>query len=254
MTDDQKVESVRADIARIKEEIEWTDQALIPRAEAQAWISNQIDVLAGRGNRVARAVGYAVLPGGRKFQSFDELMTIAIDVVDTNPARCCVAIMASMFKDELKANLLAALDAHEYEAGLPQGERPKRLRELRKELFQLECSEEALIEDAEGRGIQIMRRADADPVAVLDYNPDGDAGVKGEIRFTPRMVGVPSSGSGGAEASGSSNQSAARAAASVGHPFPISPAAVGVHGTGAPATRADSWLPALPAPGSTLRG
>lgn len=36
MTDDQKVESVRADIARIKEEIKWTDQALIPRAEAQA--------------------------------------------------------------------------------------------------------------------------------------------------------------------------------------------------------------------------
>lgn len=254
MTDDQKVESVRADIARIKEEIEWTDQALIPRAEAQAWISDQVDVLARQGDRIARAVGHAVLPGGRKHKGVVDVLATAMTDSEMDPAKRCVSIMASMFKDELKANLLAALDAHEYEAGLPQSERPKRLRELRKELFQLECSEEALIEDAEGRGIQVMRRADADPVAVLDYNPDGDAGVKGEIRFTPRMVGVPSSGSGGAEASGSSNQSAARAAASVGHPFPISPAAVGVHGTGAPARGSDSWLPALPAPGSTLRG
>lgn len=198
-------------------------------------------------------MGHAVLPGGRKHKGVVNVLATAATDSEMDPAKRCVSIMASMFKDELKANLLAALDAHEYEAGLPQSERPKRLRELREELFKLECSEEALIEDAEGRGIQIMRRVDADPVAVLDYNPDGDAGVKGEIRFTPRMVGVPSSGSGGAAVSGSSNQSAARAAASGGHPFPISPAAVGVHGTGAPARRADSWQPALPVPGLTRR-
>jgi hypothetical protein len=254
MTDDQKVESVRADIARIKEEIEWVERAPIPRAEAQTWISDQVDFLAAKGDRVAMAVSHAVLPNGKKFRMLVDLLSDATNAIEMDPSKRCVSIMASMFKDELKANLMTALDAHEYEAGLPQSERPKRLRELREKLLQLECGEEALIEDAEGRGIQIMRRADADPVAVLDYIADGDRGITAETRFTPRLVGMPSQDSGGAAASAGSSQSAASAAASAGHHFPISPAAVGVHGTGAPGRGSDSWQPDLPAPGSTLRG
>lgn len=252
MTDDQKVEGVRSDIARIKEEINWTEKAPIPRAEAQVWISDQVEDLAALGKGFVRIASYAVTKKDKGCHGIADLLAASSVINDLDPIRRCVSIMVSMFEDQVKAKLLAALDAHDYEAGLPQSERPKRLRDLKIQLFELECREEALIEDAEERGMQIMRRADADPVAVLDYNPDGDAYIKAESSFTPRMAGETSPSSDDATSSVGSNQPVARAAASADYPFPISPAAVGIHGTGAPRDGSDSWQPDLPAPGSSL--
>jgi hypothetical protein len=51
--------------------------------------------------------------------------------------------------------------------GLPKAERPARLAEIDARLLELEREEEAIIEAAEEAGLEIARRADADPRAIL---------------------------------------------------------------------------------------
>lgn len=252
MTDDQMVSAVRADIVRVKEQIEWTDKASIPCDEARAWVDEEVERLAIDGDFIRMVAAQAVMPRNRRFMSLREVLAGQEFLRNLNPLDRTVSILASIFKEELKANLLEGLDSHEYEAGLPQRERPQRLSELKADLFELECREEALIEDADKRGIEILRRADADPVVVLAYNPDGEWGAKEEIRFTPKMVGGPSLGNSSGVAPAGTHASATRAAGPAAPPFPISPSAIGVHGRGAPSSGSDSSQPNLPAPGSFL--
>lgn len=54
---------------------------------------------------------------------------------------------------------------------IPADDRPAALAELRRQIFDLECREEAIIEAAEEAGAEILRRADADPMAVLGLRP-----------------------------------------------------------------------------------
>ena len=71
--------------------------------------------------------------------------------------------------DLIKARMTEAIDAFlaATPPGLPREERFRQLVEIDSQLFQLECEEEALIEAGEANGMEILRRADCDPRAVL---------------------------------------------------------------------------------------
>ena len=83
-------------------------------------------------------------------------------------------IMAAAFSDGIRTATLAAL----YEAygadveGLSSEEREAQLAAKREELFKLELAEEAIIRAAEASGLEFLRRADADPRAVLAFDED----------------------------------------------------------------------------------
>lgn len=78
--------------------------------------------------------------------------------------------------DAIKAALVDEVKRAGYVAGLKLADRPARLVELRRELRELEITEEGLIEAAEEAGFEVYRRADVDPEIVLGIQPEGDLG------------------------------------------------------------------------------
>ncbi|MGF1594623.1 MAG: hypothetical protein ACFCUW_15180 [Kiloniellaceae bacterium] len=80
------------------------------------------------------------------------------------------AILAWFWGDDFEAALLAEVEAQAAETGgkaLTDAERERQLAELADETLEIERREEALIRAAAAEGIEIARRGDADPRAVL---------------------------------------------------------------------------------------
>jgi hypothetical protein len=76
--------------------------------------------------------------------------------------------------DRVRQELIAAATHQAHEAGgwgLPDAERKRAIAALEARVFDLELKEERLIEQLEDGGVDIARRADADPRAVLALEP-----------------------------------------------------------------------------------
>lgn len=172
----QEVSRLRLDIDRCREEIEWLDSAPIPPDELKARVAEQCQTFAGRfdGSRHLAALAYP--NGGR--QELQSMLTgsarvhvggQAVVSVDTELG----PLLAWLMGDAMVARLHAAIDGADYRPGPPMAERPARIAALKDEMLKLEQREEAIICQAEELGISIPRRPDADPVAVLAYDPHG---------------------------------------------------------------------------------
>ncbi|MBD5805342.1 hypothetical protein AZOA_47950 [Azoarcus sp. Aa7] len=165
------VEKIRAEIARVRDELEWLESARIPRDELKARATERIRAAAERfdGDLALHQMAY---PQGSRA----ELLTVAVPASQGTVKNVELAPLLSwlMGVDTLIGLVHGRIDAMDYRPGPPLAERPARLAELRTELRALEEREEATIVRAEADGVLIPRRIDADPEAVLGYKPNGE--------------------------------------------------------------------------------
>jgi hypothetical protein len=150
-----QVSESRAKIAALQQEHEQVRTAPRPLVEAVARIDRGLDLEAAR---LRAPLGALVSP--------DAPLPMRMqldDVGDVSP------LIASLFRQQVRELLVAAVTRHykEHPPGLPALERAAKLRELDAEILRLEHEEEATIREAEGAGLELDRRADASPAAVL---------------------------------------------------------------------------------------
>jgi hypothetical protein len=145
------VRRVRAEIERLRKELQALAAAALPigemRERAQKWVSE----LAAAGRPVLRTAAgqFSIewMPGAHGGPM----------------APAGVAVLAALNPD----GLLALIEAEIGGTGLSSGERPCREKELKGKLLSLERDEEVLIEMAIAAGFDVIRRPQAAPEAIL---------------------------------------------------------------------------------------
>jgi hypothetical protein len=148
-----EVESIRAQIAELKEQRTKLRSAFVPKSVALSRVDDHVDRLAERGRQ--SQLGYYASPDGD-----DPLILVGEDFA---------AFIAWLDPGKLKARLRA--DVTKLYAGIDDevgdDERNARLSEISAELFELEKREEIAIVTAERAGILINRRHDVDARAIV---------------------------------------------------------------------------------------
>lgn len=163
-----EVARVRAGIADLKQAIRRLDSAPMPLEEAKRRVDEALDRMAdkydlqGRIGRAFSPTGHP--PAGELFRQWDSLVPGNDSAVtDLGP------VLAALFHDLIRERLHGLLEkqAATMEAGPAPEERRKQRADLERRLFEAEVEEERLIERAEAEGIEIYRRADVNPAAVI---------------------------------------------------------------------------------------
>jgi hypothetical protein len=150
-----EVESIRAQIAELKEQRTKLRSAFVPKSVALSRVDDHVDRLAERGRQ--SQLGYYASPDGD-----DPLILVGETREDF------AAFIAWLDPAKLKARLRA--DVTKLYAGIDvvgDDERNARLSEISAELFELEKREEIAIVTAERAGILINRRHDVDARAIV---------------------------------------------------------------------------------------
>jgi hypothetical protein len=137
------VEKASVPLSEVEQRI---DGYLDEQAEARAWFS----LAAPRLTAPAGEGGWGPMP---RLHEGDVMPMLA-------------RAMRAEVRNVLVAEVRRHLDAHG--PGLGERERAVRLAELTAELRQVERAEEALVVEAEGLGLVLDRRPDADPAVVLE--------------------------------------------------------------------------------------
>lgn len=128
----------------------------IPQAEAEAILDKEIARhVEAAGRAVARAVGGLTL-GKRGALNLDPTPDEAVSLQ--------IAMNPQGFRKMAVAELTSQYKGRE---AMPRDQRAARIAEVEAELLDLETTEEAMIRQAERAGLEILRRANADPRAVL---------------------------------------------------------------------------------------
>lgn len=149
------IEQIRAAIAVKVDEREQIAAAPVPYDVALQRLNAWTDRLAEPLHRF----------GMWKFSEFEDYRAPTIG----DPAWFMLAASAELARPILIADLAAWYEKH---APLDDSDRAARLKKLDAELLDLELAEESLIRETERAGMTILRRANADPRAVLAH--DGD--------------------------------------------------------------------------------
>lgn len=155
-----QIEKVRTAIAETKAEAAEVKRAPVPREELRAAAEARVAMSAARWRPATGSLARGQVGGSIALP--DPLAGIMAE-------DALVGLVARLFGPQIVELLVAeeerALAGRP--SGLPAAERPGKLEALAERLFALECDEERQIQEAEAAGIQIERRADADPAAVL---------------------------------------------------------------------------------------
>ncbi len=155
----QAVEEVRQQITETRRERDALAVAPLTKAEAADRIQAWLDEQAARARLDLTAADFAH-PGrsaGRPFQ-------VPVRGGDQRGADLG-PVLAALFREQVKAAVLDALPADA--DAIPMADRPGKLAELDARIRDLEGAEEALIVEAEAAGVEIQRRPDASPEAIL---------------------------------------------------------------------------------------
>lgn len=147
---------VRDEIAVTQRDLRAVQAAPLPKADLKHKVREHVDTMAQRGrpkvstNRGALGVSFAS-------ESYSTPSTDRF-----------VSVMAWLFPDAMTTRLQAEIDAlPEPALALSAREKAERSAELISNLLHLERQEEALIERTLGDGLDVLRRSNADPAAVL---------------------------------------------------------------------------------------
>lgn len=159
----KELDAVRAEISSMQDELKWLTAARLPKAEAAQRIPAIVDLLAAGFDPVVPQLAEIGAPPVKTIERWLN-----------PPADHAGTLLCWLFRDQIEARLLAALDAADYVPGPPAADRPALIKDLQKRLHVLEVNEEALVESAEAAGVEVGRRADVDWSVVLDFDPDGD--------------------------------------------------------------------------------
>jgi hypothetical protein len=155
----QAVQNVRQQITETRRERDALAVAPLTKAEAadriQAWLDAEakrarLDLVAGEFAAPGRGPGHPFRVPVRAGEQRS---------ADLGP------VLAALFSDQVKAAILDALPADA--DAIPMADRPGHLAELDARVRELEAEEERLIEEAEAAGVEITRRPDASPEAIL---------------------------------------------------------------------------------------
>ncbi|SMF95864.1 hypothetical protein SAMN02949497_3240 [Methylomagnum ishizawai] len=171
-----EVSKVRAGIEEIKSQISNLENAPLPLSEVMERIDSLIEN-ASRADQVRNRLAAFFRPDDaaeveknsrhRFVEAFKQEGTVWDGLgkcfIDFGP------ILITLFPEHMKAFMHAELEAYAKTlvCGPPKGERKRLIADLEKRLFDYEIQEEALIEYAETQGLEIHRRADVNPAAVI---------------------------------------------------------------------------------------
>lgn len=151
------LEDVRGQIAAAKEQRTAIENAPLPRAEAESAIRAQIAALA---LRFDPPFGPIANPGAALDRYWGEFKSAS----ERNP----MAFAAALAPENLFSLATRSFDTvYASGDGMSAATKAGELAALDEKLLSLELAEEALIRAMEGGGLTALRRADADPRAVL---------------------------------------------------------------------------------------
>lgn len=201
----QEVAKLRIEIGRLRDEIEWVSTAAVPHDELKARVTKHCQAMSQEFDAASRLMSLAhphagsaemqamfklhsrVFIGGvRVEQQGDTFTAPTVSGVNIDGAG---QMLAWLMGDALAQRMCAEIDRLDYRPGPPMAERPARLADMKAALQKLEQQEEALICGAEGAGIIIPRRLDADPAVILGYDPKGQM-AEDRTRVNNQIVGV----------------------------------------------------------------
>jgi hypothetical protein len=150
------VEEARLAVLRLRDQRAEIEAAAVPKADALAALDAGLDALAAQAER-SLSVTSLTRPAGRPSLSL-------------NPAPSDLApLLVAVGRKELR-RIMAAKVEEAYGTDAPtltRAQREQRLAELDGHLLDAETHEELLVREAEAVGLSVLRRADADPRAVL---------------------------------------------------------------------------------------
>jgi hypothetical protein len=174
----EMIDSIRDVIAGLRADIHTVMSAPIPIAQQKVAMRAQVKQLAEQGRPDCEALlahgGDIVWPHKRTAVWSSDKMNVSATSVDDVPA-----MLAWLFEPALVKALDREIDqiATNDSEALDDNTRARRLTELHSEILKNERVEEAMIVAAGERGMDVLRRRDADPRAVLgladDVSPDG---------------------------------------------------------------------------------
>lgn len=165
-----EIESKRLAIGNIKAEIDWLVDSPIPPDDLRKRVKAHVDMQAGA--YLAAAPLMSIPAPGSGVEAVRNFLNYGVS--ELAYGRPMVSeFMCFCLGDALVEKICAAAEANGVACGPALADRRESLEKLKKELFDLECREEDLICQAEEIGLDIARRKDADPMAVLGYDPKG---------------------------------------------------------------------------------
>jgi hypothetical protein len=150
----QNLESIRDKITGLKDQRKLVEKQYVDKATALARVDVWTDVMVERARRYLPSV--ASFAGNNPHfrppeTDFDAVVALAL---------------APVIQERMRSQIE---EFYGEEAGIPDAERKQLLSDADREILDLEMAEESIIRHAEGAGISINRRADADPRAVLAH-------------------------------------------------------------------------------------
>jgi hypothetical protein len=164
------IESLRLAIANIKAEIDWLITSPIPHDSLRERVKSHIDNMAQA--YVVMAPLMSIPAPGSGIEATKNFLNYGISEAMFGRSMTS-ELMCFVMGDTLVEKICAAVDANGLACGPALPERKANIDKLKQELLDLECREEDLICQAEDVGFYIARREDADPAAVLGYDPKG---------------------------------------------------------------------------------
>ena len=159
----------RREIAAAQNELMRIRTAPLPKEEIGLVVIGMIDQLAAEGRP------QVVIEGGKVALHLSDTQTYAAPgQALAAPAGSASRLLSWLFHDELIKKLLKELKEQlkgidDKTGGIPASERPERIREAEERIFALEVVEEKPVMSALAAGLEVHRRPDASPWAVLGY-------------------------------------------------------------------------------------
>ena len=153
------VDETRTSLADLKAQRQAIAIAMPPQAEAEAFVDRFVDEVAAK-----RPFEPSWLASPNA-QTFGLMQTLLESDRQLGQAPLFFMLMGDTIRAALKAEVAKFYQGKT--PGLSAAERAAKLDQLDAEIFEREVEEEKLISEAEDAGLQVDRRPDADPVAVL---------------------------------------------------------------------------------------
>lgn len=161
----QKLNKIRAEIHALQTEIGDVKRAALDDVGIGAKVDRWLDGMAERSTRNFTDIAYELAfegrnRGGAVWSGLDERIGLVPDLA--------LSLLVSTNREEFRAMLFKA--AKESVDGRQVADKGAELARLGKKLYGLELAEEAEFERLEAQGEAVMRRADANPRAVLGFS------------------------------------------------------------------------------------
>ena len=151
---------VRREISVAQGELRQIKTAPPPSSEIKAALVAEVDRMAGEGKpRVS-------VDGGKITIHWPDVQPYAVPGAALSaPSGSASKMLCALFGDQLKKLLAAGVG--DVKGAVPSAERPKRVREIEARVLALEVAEERLVMAAPEEGLEVHRRIDASPWAIL---------------------------------------------------------------------------------------